>query len=78
MSMINKVYPFSHGFLIIGKYPHGTKFDADIIINRNRQPYLVYELVGKSLILRACQKTEKNALQYYHGGNHYLVYPTEY
>jgi hypothetical protein len=75
---INKVYPSIYGFLIIGKYPHNVKFPEEIITNKNRQPYLVYELKDNELILRSAGGTEKNAMKYCNDDSRYLVYPNEY
>lgn len=75
--MINEVYPSPVGFLVIGKYPHGCDFPIDLITNENRQPYCIYQLSGKKLILIAAQDTKESALNYYHGDDYYLVYPTK-
>ena len=73
--MVNEIYPSKIGNLVIGKYYHQNIPPQELLSNKDRQPFLVIELLNKKWYLRAAQPTRENALLFCGSENRWLVHP---
>lgn len=72
------IFPSSDGNCsFLGAYPHRV-YDRPVEwFKRDRQPYLVVDLVGYEWVTRACQPTLALARKYADGPNRWVVYPVD-
>ena len=82
MKVFNEVYPGDGkcvGNLIIGVYPHKNPMPDEIILSKERQPYLVIELLEDRYIVRAAQSTKEDARKYYQDNRlNWIVNPVKH